>query len=185
MISPVRWMLAACVTLVWVPLASAQSQPVPGVTGTVATEGTVEQEYKGANAVIVKTKDGVEHVFNAAKGLVVHGNKGAGEPLADLREGQQVVIHYTTGGAGDTAQEIDRVGADGLQTTEGTVIDINRARKQITVRFENRTTETFRLTDRAAADAGKGIDASGDTKVIIYYTDESGRKVAHYFRKAS
>ena len=48
-------------------------------------------------------------------------------------------------------------------------------------------TESFRLTDRAAVDAGKDIDeaAAGVTRVIVYYTGEAGRKVAHFFKKTS
>jgi hypothetical protein len=47
--------------------------------------------------------------------------------------------------------------------------------------------ETLRLTDRAAAEAAKDVDqAATDTmKVIVYYSDEAGRNVAHFFKKAS
>ena len=64
---------------------------------------------------------------------------------------------------------------------------IERGKKQITVRIGEGRTETFELTDRAAAES-KDIDsqaASGTTKVVIYYKDENGTKVVHYFRKIS
>jgi hypothetical protein len=42
-------------------------------------------------------------------------------------------------------------------------------------------------TDRAAAETSKEIDgaATSATKVIIYYKDDHGQKVAHYFKKIS
>src|SRR5579864_4744915 len=82
--------------------AGQQPPPIAGVTGTVALEGTVDQEHAGANTVVVKTVDGVEHVFHFAKDLLVHGDKAAGvEALRGLRSGTTVVVHYT--GAGDSA----------------------------------------------------------------------------------
>ena len=47
------------------------------------------------------------------------------------------------------------------KVTEGVVTHIDRGRKQITVRFDNTKTETFRLTDRAALEATKDIDQVG------------------------
>src|SRR5579872_6548444 len=93
--------------------AYAQGPPIHGVTGTIATEATIKSEHKAANKIVVETEDGVEHVYDAAKGLVVHGGP---DGLADLKPGTTVVIHYN---ANQTVQEIDRVDADGLSTTEG------------------------------------------------------------------
>jgi hypothetical protein len=154
--------------------AYAQAPPIHGFNGTVATEGTIKSEYKGANKVIVATEDGVEHVYDAAKGLVVHGGK---DPLSDLKPGTTVVVHYT---ADNTAQEIDRVGAGGLSTTEGMATKIDRGKKEITIRYDNGKTETLKLTDRAAADVGKNIGP--DARIVVYYSDEAGGKVTHYFK---
>ena len=162
------------------------AQSPPPVQGTIALEGTVKKVYAAANTVIVATIDGVEHVIRYTKNTLFHGGSGA-DALQGLREGSAVVVHYTGEGANASAQEIDRVGDEGLKVTEGVVTRIDRARKQITIRFANGSTETLRLTDRAAVDAGKDIDGatSGSTKVIVYYSDEGGQKVAHFFRKVS
>jgi hypothetical protein len=86
-----------------------------------------------------------------------------------------------------TALEIDRVGDRGFQVTEARVVRIERGRKRITVRFADGRTETFQLTDRAAAEAPAELEQaqSGTTSVVIYYKDEKGQKVVHFFKKAS
>jgi hypothetical protein len=44
----------------------------------------------------------------------------------------------------------------------------------------------FRLSDSAARDAGKEVAAGAEhsKKITIYYTDEGGRKLAHFFQWA-
>lgn len=164
------------------------AQSPPPVRGTIALEGTIQKVYAAANTVIVKTIDGVEHVFHFTKDLLVHGGKGAGvEALQGLREGSTVVVHYAMEGSDESAREIDHVGGEGLKTAEGVVTLVDRGRKQITIRFENGKTEAFRLTDRAATDVGKDIGqgVTGETRVLVYYSDEAGHKVAHFFKKSS
>ena len=153
----------------------AQAPPIHGFNGTMATEATIKSEHKAANKIVVATKDGVEHVYDAAKGVAVHGGKDA---LSDLKPGTTVVIHYT---ADNTVQEIDRVGAGGLSTTEGMATKIDRRKKEITIRYDNGKIETLQLTDRAASDVGKSIGP--DTRIVVYYSTEAGGKVTHYFKK--
>jgi hypothetical protein len=183
--------------LVWsaaiIALASSVSitlgaQSGPPVQRTVALEGTMKTFYRAVNTIIVTTIDGVDHVYHFTKDLVVHGGKGRGlDALEGLREGSTVVVHYTVTEAEASAREIDRIGDEGLKTTEGVVTRIDRGRKRITIRFDDGRSETLRLTDRAAAEAAKDVDqaATATVKVIVYYSDEAGRKVAHFFKKAS
>jgi hypothetical protein len=98
-----------------------------------------------------------------------------------------VVVHYTIAGNEAAVTEIDHVGDEGLEITEGIVSHVDRRHEEITIRFDNGKTETLRLTDRAAAEAGTELDRAvpGTTKVVVYYRDEAGRKVAHFFKKIS
>ncbi len=148
--------------------------PIHGFNGTLATQATIKAEHKAANKIVVETEDGVEHVYDAAKGLIVHGGNDA---LSDLKPGTTVIIHYTPD---NMAQEIDRVGDDGLRTTEAIATKIDRGKKEITVRYDNGTIEKLKLTDRAAADVGRNIGP--DTRIVVYYSDEAGTKVTHYFK---
>lgn len=172
--------LVGVVAIAFASDAYAQRPPaIQGVTGTIATEATIKDEKKAGNKIVVATEDGAEHVYDAAKDLVVHPGKN---PLADLKPGTTVVIHYTPD---NTVHEIDRVGENGLSVTEGIVSNINRGKKEITIRFDNGKTETLQLTDRAAVDAGRALKSipDGTTRVVIYYSDEAKGKVAHYFKQ--
>jgi hypothetical protein len=169
----------SCLTLmsmVGLGIAPAFAQGPPILGGTIATEATVKSEHKAANTIVVATEDGVEHIYDVAKGLVVHGGK---DPLADLKPGTTVIIHFTTN---NTVEEIDRVGPDGLSTTEAIATKIDRGKKEITVRYDNGKIEKLKLTDRAAADVGTNIGE--DTRIVMYYSDEAGGKVMHYFKSA-
>jgi hypothetical protein len=167
----------------------AQSQPpIDGVTAPVAIEGTTKQVYTALNVIVVQTMDGVEHVLHYTKDLLVHGGKDAnGDALRGVEVGSTVVAHYTVAGTEATALEIDRVADMGIMTTEGVVARVDRGRRQITIKLTNGSTETLELTDRAAAEAGrdlKGAPKRG-ARVVVYYSDEAGHKVAHFFRKVS
>ena len=182
------WSLAVPVAVVLGASNTLMAQSPPPVQGTMALEGTMKKVYAAANTVIVTTIDGVEHVVHFTKDLLVHGAKSTGvDALQGLREGSTVVVHYTMQSSEAAAQEIDHIGDEGLKVTEGTVTSVDRRRKQITIRFENGTSETFRLTDRAAAEAGGDAEptATGATRVTVYYSDEAGHKVAHFFKKTS
>jgi hypothetical protein len=95
-------------------------------------------------------------------------------------------VHYTTKGTVDTAKEVDRIGKGGLRLTEGTLKRVDRGAKTVTVITTNGAEQTFRLGDRAALDTGRDIEKGADksAKVTVYYTEEGGSKVAHFFKKA-
>jgi hypothetical protein len=171
-----RLQLVGIVALGIAPAYAQQGPVIHGFNGTLATEATIKAEHKALNKFVVETADGVEHIYDAAKGIGVHGGKG---PLSDLKPGTTVVIHYT---ADNTAREIDRIGPDGLTITEGMVTKIDRGKKEITIRYDSGKIEKLKLTDRAAAYVGRNIGP--DTKIVVYYSDEAGGKVTHYFKKA-
>ena len=172
--------LVGVVALAFASHTYAQRPPaIQGVTGTIATEATIKDEKKAGNKIVVATEDGAEHVYDAAKDLVVHPGKN---PLSDLKPGTTVVIHYTPDNA---VHEIDRVGENGLSVTEGIVSNIDRGKKEITIRYDNGKTETLQLTDRAAVDAGLALRniPAGSTRVVVYYSDAAKGKIAHYFKQ--
>jgi flagellar hook-associated protein FlgK len=173
--------------LLGLPTLCAAQEPPP-VTGTIALEGTVDKIYAAANTVVVKATDGVEHLFHLTKRTVVHGTKNAGDAaLSGLTEGNRVVVHYVAGAEEKTAIEVDHIAEGGLGAIEGVVTRVDREGKKLSIRLADGSTETLRLSERAATDVGKDVDRAADrgAKVIVYYTDEAGNRVAHYFKRIS
>ena len=177
--------LIPCEVLLLVGLMTA---PAYAVVSTV--EGTVKKVDSTAKTIVVKTADGTEHTFHFVGRTTVHGaeeiGKGAKDAYHGLKEGSEVVVHYTAKGTEETAEEIDHLGKDGLKATEGTVSHVDRGAKTLAVKTADGTEETFRMTGHAAEDAGKdvGKGAEKSEKVTVYYTEEAGHKVAHFFKKA-
>lgn len=153
-----------------------------------AVSGTVKKVDAGTKTVVVKTADGTEHTFHFVERTSVQGADASAEGAKDafhgVKEGSEVVVHYSKKGTEETAEEIDHVGKDGLKVTEGTVSKIDRGGKTLVVKTADGAEETFHLTDHAAKDAGKGIGEGAEKsgKVTVYYTEKAGRKVAHFFK---
>jgi hypothetical protein len=174
--------------LVLIPSMRAHAQSRPPLQEPIALEGTMKQFYKAANVVIVTTMDGVEHVYHFTKDLIVHGGKEPGvDALEGLREGTMIVVHRHASGPEASVAEIDVVGEEGLKITEGVVTDINRRKQEITIEYANGTKETLKMTARAAAENDSQLEESDSTvtRIVVYYSDEAGRKVAHYVKKGS
>lgn len=165
---------------------------LPGALGAVfsnsATEGTITKIDHAAKTVAIKTADGAEHTVHLAGRTVVHGGqetlKGADAAANGLKEGSKVVVHSTKKGSEETAEEIDRVGDDGLKKTDGTVTRFDRKAHTMTVKSEDGTEQAYQLSKNAAEDAGKDTDdaAKKSAHVSVYYSEEAGHKVAHFFK---
>ena len=153
-----------------------------------AVSGTVKKVDAGTKTVVVKTADGTEHTFHFIGRTSVQGADasaaGAKDAFHGVKEGSEVVVHYTKKGTEETAEEIDHVGKDGLKVTEGTVSKIDRGGKTLVVKTADGTEETYRLTEHAAKDAGKDVAKGTEksAKVTVYYPEAGGRKVAHFFK---
>ena len=102
-----------------------------------AVHGSVEKVDSATKTIVVKTGDGTMHTLHFAGTTTVHGADataaGAKDSWKGIEKGSEVVAHYTKRGAEDTAVEIDKVGADGLKATEGTVKEIDKGGKSLVV----------------------------------------------------
>jgi hypothetical protein len=162
---------------------TAQTGPNPYQTNAV--EGIVRQSDKAAGTVLVRAADGVEHLVHVTKDTAVHGaaaaSDAAADALDDLRTGSHVIVHYAADGEKKTAVEVDHIGEQGLQMMEAQVIRINRAKNELTVKLADGTKATLRLTERAAAEAGDAAQEAG--QVTVYYTNDAGERVVHFFQR--
>jgi hypothetical protein len=154
----------------------------PGAIGTIGLDGTVDKFYGATHRAIVKTADGVRHIVHVSDRTVVHGVGGAADAsFKGLEEGSRVAVHYVVEGERKTAVEIDRVGKGAMESVDATVEHIDRAAKTLSVRTADGTVMTLQLTERAAQHVGK--DVAHADRIVVYYADESGKRVAHYFKK--
>jgi hypothetical protein len=152
-----------------------------------AVHATVQKVDSTTKTIVVKTDDGAGHTIHFLDTTAVHGGDAADVAAKDswhgLKEGGEVVVHYTKNGTEDTAVEIDKVGAGGLKATEGTVKEIDRGGKSVVVVAGDGTEQTFRLTGEAAKDTGAGIGKG--SKVTVFYIGKAGKKVAHFLGTTS
>ena len=150
-----------------------------------AVAGTVKSVDKGAKTAVVKTSEGTEHTIHFVDRTVEHGAeataKGTKDAFQDVKEGDSVVVHYTVKGTEKTAEEIDHVGKGGLKTSEVIIKNVDQGAKTVTVKTAQGGEETYRMADRAARESGKGLEKAG--KVTVYYTEDAGKKIAHFFNK--
>jgi hypothetical protein len=180
-----RYFLAACLTLGALFAFVGVLKAVEVVT---AVEGKVEKVDSAAKTALIKAVDGSEHTVHLVSRTIVHGaqgtRRGAEAATQDLREGSDVVVHYSKKGADETAEEIDHVGKDGLKASEGTITAFDRGAKTMTIKTADGAEETYRLGAHAAQDAGKDTDdaAKKTAHATVYYTQEAGHKVAHFFK---
>jgi hypothetical protein len=156
--------------------AAAQHVPIHGVTGTWALPGNVDKIYDGVNTLVVSTTGGTKHVMKVTKDTKVHGGS---EALESLQHGTPVVVHYTAKDGQETIDEIDELGSGGLKNNDATVTAVDRIHRTITVRYAGGQSERLRLTRHAVAE---GVPLKGN-RVVVYYQNEAGENVAHYFKK--
>jgi len=151
--------------------------------------GVVTKVDAAAKTIVVKTKDGTEHTIHFADKTVVKGGEAVGTGAKDtfegVKEGSEVVAHYTVTGTEKTAVEVDKVGKGGYKVVEGTVTKVGEGGKTITVKAADGTEQTFEVaghgTKVAAVDTAKGTEKGA--KVTVYYTESAGKKVVHFFEK--
>ena len=141
----------ALLLFAWPAAAQGTTPPIQGITGTIATEETVRGEHKAAG----KIAEGVKKILP--------GGKSTSEnPLDALIAGSHVIVK-------DMADGGEAVKA----TTEGVVIDVNRSRKQITIRAADKKTQTLRVMD-GTAPAG--------VHVVVSLADQAGAKTYDFKR---
>ena len=141
--------------------------------------GTVKHVDSATKTIVVKTADGTEHTIKFTGDTTV---KGAKDGFDGLKEGTEVVARTTGKGVDETAVDVGKVGKDGLKSTKGTIVKFDKDTKTVVVKTADGTEKTFEVTGKALEDAGKdtGKGVAKGAKVTVYYTDEGGKKVAHY-----
>jgi hypothetical protein len=141
--------------------------------------GTIKKVDSATKTIVVKSADGTEHTIKITDASVVKGSK---DGFNGLKEGTEVVARTTGKGADETATEIGKVGKDGFMATKGTVEKFDKDAKTLVIKGADGTEKTFEVSDKAVEDAGKatGAGIAKGSKITVYYTEDAGKKVAHY-----
>src|SRR5882762_1883210 len=68
--------------------AAQQPPPIHGVTGTIATEDTIQETSEGGHRILVKARDGVARLFRLNRRSTVDGGDAASdEALRAFKKG--------------------------------------------------------------------------------------------------
>lgn len=161
--------------------AEQQPPPIDGVTGTVATEESKKDVKEAGRGVFGK----VARLLHLGRDKEVPSTPEGGEgtlALAGMKPGTAVVIHTTTAGENPTAEEIDRLDAEGVKPMEGVVTAVNRGDRTISIRLADGTRRMLRLSTHAADDVDTA-DIDATAKVILYVKDVAGERVVQYIKR--
>ena len=104
----------------------------------------------------------------------------------DDSPGSQVAVHYTTQESQETAQEVDRLGNQGLKESQGQLVKVDQTAKTVTIKAQDGTMHVYQMSSNAAQEFGKNVSTTAQKtgKVTVYYSEEAGHKVAHFFSKS-
>src|SRR5277367_6958191 len=112
-----------------------------------AVVGTVKTVDKATKTVVVKTGEGTEHTFKFVGRTTAHGAeataKGSKDAFLTMKEGDQVIVHYTVKGTEKTAEEVDHIGKDGMKASVVTVKAVDHGAKTVAVKTAEGADETY------------------------------------------
>lgn len=154
-----------------------------------AVHGVVTKTDAATKTIVIKADDGTMHTIHFVDKTVVQGadatGAGAKATFHGVTEGSEVVAHYTVKGTEKTGVEVDKLGKDGLKSVDGVVTTVGKDGKNVVVKTADGTEQAFDVaghdTEAAAKEIAKGADKTG--KVTVYYTENAGKKIAHFFKK--
>jgi hypothetical protein len=159
----------------------------------MARDDAMRKFYRVVNIGLVAARDGVDHAYRFTASLIGNPGSKPGRPtvqaLKGLREGTVVVVQYNVQVRGERWDAIDPVGDEDLMATEGRVVHIDRRRQQITVKYDDGTVDVMELTEHAGAatwpeeEQAIAAQAAG-AQTAVYYDDEDGQRVVHFFKWA-
>ena len=159
-----------------------------------AVVASVEKVNTANKTIAVKTADGAKETFVYTDTTTVTGAKDVAS-ASDLagKSGYHFVIRYTTVGKDKVATGLEYSGQGTWKATKGTVVAVDDSAKTVSIKTAKGTVETYHVSEDCTVDAGKGIGKAGSatgesvatgSEVTVHYTEEGGKKVAHFFKKS-
>jgi hypothetical protein len=142
--------------------------------------GKIKKVDSATKTVVVKAADGTEHTIKVTGQTTYKGTK---EGVDGLKEGTEVVARTTGKGLDETGIEIGKIGKDSVKVTKGEIVKVDKDTRTVVVKTADGTEKTFGFTENAGKDMGEAVGAGTKkgAKVTVYYTEESGKEIAHFF----
>src|SRR5215467_14040488 len=123
-----------------------------------AIHGTVTKIDTASKTITIEGSDGRKETLRVSQKTTVYMKAPSGQlgkrPWTDLKDGSEVVAHYSKRGTEAVATEVDKVGVDGLKTSEGTLSAIDKGARTVSVKTADGAEDTYHLTEQAAKTAG-------------------------------
>jgi|SRR5579862_614122 len=167
------------------------ASPVWAVTHAKA--GVLTRVDSKAKTIAIKTADGTEEVFKFTGKTAVRGGEAAKAGAVDTylagKEGTHVVVRYTEEGSEKTATGVEDFGKDTMKFAKGSVVKTDHAAHTVTVKAEDGSEETYHVAKDATVDSAHGVvkgteyAAKNGAHVTVHYTEEAGKKVAHFIKE--
>jgi hypothetical protein len=160
-----------------------------GAFAISVVEGKVEKIDATTKTIVVKAEDGTVHTFHFVQRTMVQGGQAVDSAAKDafhgLKEGSEVAVHYSAQGSEETAEEVDRLGTGGLKASQGELVRLDDTAKTMTIKAQDGTLHVYHLSNHAYDEASKSITATAQKtgRVTVYYTEQAGHQVAHFFTK--
>jgi hypothetical protein len=162
-----RYAVAAsmAVAICFAPAASARAEqqppPIHGVTGTVATEESAKDTKEAGRGIFSR----VAKLFGlSGKGPTAAEDAAADEIMAGLKAGTRVMVGNPT---------VD--GTPAVPRTEAVIMDVNPGERTISIRLEDGTRQTLRLSDVSSRPDDRGV--------VVFVKNESGEPTPHFFKR--
>jgi hypothetical protein len=161
------------------PAIRAEQQPPPihGVTGTIATEETVKDVPKAGRGIFSR----VARLFGAGRDSA-KGDDAAAEIFAELKSGAAILVQDVSAVGTVTAEEIDRLYADGEKRIDGVITAVNSNDRTISVRLADGTRQTLQFLGRVDA-ADPAISRGGSGTRVVFVNNAAGERVSYLFRR--
>jgi len=146
-------------------------------------------ETSPTKIIVVKLRDGSTRTLQFLDNTKVLGVEmaaaGSDSAFKGLSEGSEVVVHYWDKDGWPTTYEIYKVGKDGLKYVDGTITKVDKGGKTVVVKATNGTLQTFEVWGSDKEDLAKQLEkyAGKSETVTVYFTEDGGKKIAHFFDK--
>jgi hypothetical protein len=151
--------------------------PTIGITGAWGTRQGMAKQYDAVHELVAGAAEGVRRAADALTG----GPASGPEELRGLREGTTVLVRYSSDSVLQPGQRAAAMEDSSVTLTEGMVTRVKPGRGEVEIQLNGRT-ERLRLGNYADSKEPAG---TGAETVVVYFPDENGQRVAHYFTRVS